>query len=79
MHIGHPCTVGVLPGPTGCHRVQDDPGDKEPTLVCAGFGVVASCVLCARVPRVLKDMLTTGCISCATENTYSKRVICALN
>ena len=39
--------------------------------MCVLVGVVASCVLCARVPRVLRDVLTTGCISCATENTYT--------
>ena len=34
-------------------------------------GVVASCVLCARVPRVLGDVLTTGYISRATEIAYT--------
>ena len=56
--------------PRGCPRVQDDPVTKSQPL-CVFVGVVASCVLCARVPRVLRDVLTTGCISCATENTYA--------
>ena len=40
-------------------------------MVVVVLGVVTSCVLCARVSRVLRDVLTTGCISCATENTYT--------
>ena len=47
---------------------------RAPFLVWLLFvlGVVTSCVLCAReVSRVLRDVLTTGCISCATENTYT--------
>ena len=40
-------------------------------MVVGVLGVVTSCVLCARVSRVLRDVLTTGCISCATENTYT--------
>ena len=41
-------------------------------MVVGVLGVVTSCVLCARVSRVLRDvLLTTGCISCATENTYT--------
>ena len=55
--------------PQGCRRVQDGPVTKSQPL-CVLVGVVTSCVLCARVPRVLRDVLTTGCISCATENTY---------
>ena len=39
-------------------------------MVVGVLGVVTSCVLCARVSRVLKDVFKTGCISCATENTY---------
>ena len=60
--------------PPVCPRVQDDPEAKsQPFLVwlLLCFGVVTSCVLCARVSRVLRDVLTTGCISCATENTYT--------
>ena len=57
------CTRGVLPGPTGCHRVQDDPVTKSQPL-CVLVGVVTSCVPCARVRgRVSR--------SCATENTYT--------
>ena len=82
----HQCTVCVLPGPTGgppvCPRVQDDPeGKSQPFLVwlflC--FGVVTSCVLCARASRVLSDVLTTGCISCAPENTYTPARLGALS
>ena len=51
------CTHG------GCHRVQDDPVRKSQPL-CVLFGVVTSCVLCARVRgRVSR--------SCAVENTYT--------
>ena len=67
---GVPC-VSCLDPPV-CPRVQDDPGAKKPTLlgvVVVVLGVVTSCVLCARVSRVLSDMFTTGCISCAPENT----------
>ena len=42
-------------------------------MVVGVVGVVTSCVLCARVSRVLRDVLTTGCIPCATENTYIRR------
>ena len=34
-------------------------------------GVVTSCVPCARVPRVARDVIPIGCSSCATENTYT--------
>ena len=57
-----------------CPRVQDDPEAKsQPFLVwfVSVLGVVTSCVLCAGVSRVLRDVKTTGRISCATENTYS--------
>ena len=40
-------------------------------MVVGVLGVVTSCVLCARVSRVLGDVKTTGRISCATDNTYT--------
>ena len=40
-------------------------------MVVGVLGVVTSCVLCARVSRVLRDWKTTGRISGAIENTYS--------
>ena len=42
------------------------------------FGVVTSCVVCARVSRMLSDVLTTGCTSCAPENTYTSARLEAL-
>ena len=39
-------------------------------MVVGVLGVVTSCVLCARVSRVLRDVKTTGRLSCATENTH---------
>ena len=56
-----------------CHRVQGDSVAKAPTLLCvvAGVvGVVTSCVPCARVPRVSRDVTTTGGSSCPNENTH---------
>ena len=63
--------------PPVCPKVQDDPDAKsQPFLVLfkGVRGVVTSCVLCARVSRVLRVVLTTGCISCATEKTYTARL-----
>ena len=40
-------------------------------MVVGVLGVVTSCLLCARVSRVLRDVKTTGRISCATDNTYT--------
>ena len=57
-----------------CHGVHGDSVTKRLSLLCVAvgvLGVVTSCVPCARVPRVSRDVLTTGCSSCATENTYS--------
>ena len=54
----------------GVTESKDNPVTKSQPL-CVLVGVVASCVLCARVPRVLRDVLTTECNSCATENTYT--------
>ena len=68
--------------PPVCPRVQDDPEAKsQPFLLwlLVVLGVVTSCVLCARVSRVLRDVLTTGCISCATENTYTPARLEALS
>ena len=64
---GHPRPSRVrTPVYVGGPAWTDRSVTKEATLVCVLDGVVASCVLCARVPRVLRDVLTTGCISCAT-------------
>ena len=59
--------------PPVCHRVQGDSEAKRQPLLCVVvgvLGVVTSCVLCARVPRGPKDVITNICCSCATENTY---------
>ena len=76
---GLPCLgTGVpwvsLRGPTGEPQSLGRPCGKAPTLlgvVVGVLGVVTSCVPCARVPPVSRDVLTTGCGSCATENTYT--------
>ena len=61
--VGHRCTVGVL---AGTHRCG-----KAPTLLCVVVGVVGVVTSCARVPRVSRDVITSGCSSCATEITYT--------
>ena len=48
-------------------------------MVVGVLGVVTSCVLCARVSRVLRDVKTTGRVSCATENTYTSARLEALS
>ena len=56
-----------------CHSVQGDSvAKRQPFLrvVVGVLGVVTSGVACTRVPRASRDVLTTGCRSCATENTY---------
>ena len=64
-----------LPGPTGVPQSffqGDSVAKRQPFLsvVVGVVGIVTSCVPCARVPRVSRDVITTFCSSCATENTY---------
>ena len=57
--------------PPVCHRVQGD------SVFCVLVGVVTSCVLCARVSRVSRDVITTGCSSCATEEHRNREQDCS--
>ena len=43
------------------------------------LGGVTSCILCARISRVLRDVKTTGRISCATENSCTPARLEALS
>ena len=57
VYRGCPCR-----DPPVCHRVQGDSvAKRQPSLcvVVGVLGVVTSCVPCARVPRVSRDVLTT--------------------
>ena len=67
---GLPCRAPVYRGcpcrdPPLCHRIQGDSvAKRQPFFVCVGVvGVVTSCV-----PRVSRDVMTTGCSSCPTGN-----------
>ena len=70
--------------PPVCPKVQDDLEAKSqpPTLLGVDVGVlggVTSCILCARISRVLRDVKTTGRISCATENSCTPARLEALS
>ena len=73
---GLPCRAPVYRGcPAWTHRCATGswvtPWQRANPL-CVLRGVVTSCFPCAHVPRVSRDVLTTVCRSCATENTYRK-------
>ena len=74
---GLPCRVPVYRGcpcrdPPVCHRVQGDSvAKRQPFFVWLLVLLESRHHVFVRVPRVSRDVITTGCSSCATENTHT--------